>query len=121
MPAVALSTLERLLPAWEACRFLTCSVLPVRVACNLRCPFCFSKSSVSALEHERTAWQKLDVARYYAFAKERGATRLVVTGGGEPLLRSDDVVFLIELGRRYSDEVACFTNGTFLTRALANR
>ncbi len=109
------------LAAWEACRFLTCSVLPVRVACNLRCPFCFSKSSVSALKHERTDWKSLDVARYYEFAKARGATRLVVTGGGEPLLRPDDVVYLIELGKRYFDEIACFTNGTFLTRALANR
>ncbi len=107
--------------AWEACRFLTCSVLPGRVACNLSCPFCFSKSSVSALRHERADWRRLDVARYYAFAKDRGATRLVVTGGGEPLLRADDSVYLIELGRRYFDEVACFTNGTFLTRELAHR
>lgn len=109
------------LAAWEACRFLTCSVLPVRVACNLRCPFCFSKSSVSALKHDRTDWRALDVSRYYAFAKERGATRLVVTGGGEPLLRPNDVVYLVELGRRYFDEIACFTNGTFLKRDLAKR
>ena len=107
--------------AWGACRFLTCSVLPVRVACNLRCPFCFSKSSVSVLRHERADWRALDVARYYAFAKERGATRLVLTGGGEPLLRPDDVVYLIELGRRYFDEVACFTNGTFLTPRLGRQ
>jgi pyruvate-formate lyase-activating enzyme len=108
-------------PVWSACRFLTCSVLPVRVACNLRCPFCFSKSSVSALKHERTDWRSLDVDAYYAFAKERGATRLVITGGGEPLLRPDDVVYLVERGRRYFDEIACFTNGTFLTRERASR
>jgi cyclic pyranopterin phosphate synthase len=106
---------------WAACRFLTCSVLPVRVACNLRCPFCFSKSSVSALRHERTDWRRLDVAGYYAFARQRGATRLVITGGGEPLLRPDDVVHLVQAGRRFFDEVACFTNGTFLTRDLARR
>ncbi len=109
------------LAAWDACRFLTCSVLPVRVACNLRCPFCFSKSSVSALKHERTDWKAMDVGRYYAFAKENGATRLVITGGGEPLLRPSDVEYLVTLGRRYFDEIACFTNGTFLTRDLANR
>jgi cyclic pyranopterin phosphate synthase len=89
------------------------------VACNLRCPFCFSKSSISALSRERADWRALDVAGYYEFARERGATRLVVTGGGEPLLRPDDVVYLVELGRRYFDEVACFTNGTYLTRELA--
>jgi MoaA/NifB/PqqE/SkfB family radical SAM enzyme len=106
---------------WHACRFLTCSVLPVRMACNLRCPFCFSKSSVSALKRDRALWRSLDVAGYYRFAQERGATRLVITGGGEPLLRPDDVVYLIEQGRRYFDEVACFTNGTFLTRVLSRR
>ena len=112
LPAVA---------GWRECRFLTCSVLPVRVACNLRCPFCFSKSSVSALRHERADWRQLDVASYYAFARSHGANRLVITGGGEPLLRPEDVVYLVALGRRYFDEIACFTNGTFLTRELAQR
>jgi organic radical activating enzyme len=106
---------------WASCRFLTCSVLPVRTACNLTCPFCFSKSSVSALQHERAGWNSLDVESYYAFAQERGATRLVITGGGEPLLKPDDVVSLIERGRGYFSEVACFTNGTFLTREWSKR
>lgn len=107
-------------PAWEACRFLTASVLPVRVACNLRCPFCFSKSSISALDRE-SSLRRLDVASYYRFARARGATRLVITGGGEPLLRPDDVVDLVRRGSEVFDEIACFTNGTFLTRALAER
>lgn len=106
---------------WEACRFLTCSVLPVRRACNLRCPFCFSRSSVSALGNEKVDWRSLDVAGYYRFARERGATRLVITGGGEPLLRPDDVVWLVEQGSRYFGEIACFTNGTYLTRELSRR
>jgi pyruvate-formate lyase-activating enzyme len=108
-------------PGWESCRFLTCSVLPVRTACNLTCPFCFSKSSVSALRRDRVPWDRLDVESYYAFAKEHGATRLVITGGGEPLLKPNDVVNLIERGRVFFNEIACFTNGTFLTRELAQR
>jgi cyclic pyranopterin phosphate synthase len=107
--------------AWHACRFLSCSVLPVRVACNCACPFCFSRSSVSALRHEPTDWRRLDVAGYYRFARERGATRLVITGGGEPLLRAEDVVHLVALGREVFGEIACFTNGTHLTRELAER
>jgi cyclic pyranopterin phosphate synthase len=107
--------------AWHECRFLTCSVLPVRVACNLRCPFCFSHSSISALSRERADWRRLDIEGYYRFARERGATRLVITGGGEPLLRPDDVVYLVALGRRFFDEVACFSNGTYLTAGLARR
>ena len=106
---------------WQDCRFLTCSVLPVRVACNLTCRFCFSKSSISALDRERVQWADLDVESYYAFAQKRGATRLVITGGGEPLLRPDDTIKLIERGRGYFAEIACFTNGAFLTPALARR
>lgn len=107
-------------PAWERCRFLTASVLPVRVACNLRCPFCFSKSSISALRREESL-RRFDVGGYYRFARDRGAARLVITGGGEPLLRPDDVVELVRKGREVYDEIACFTNGTFLTRELAER
>jgi cyclic pyranopterin phosphate synthase len=106
---------------WRRCRFLTCSVLPVRMACNLRCPVCFSKSSVSALRQDRADWGRMDVEAYYRFARERGATRLVITGGGEPLLRPDDVVALVRRGRPFFDEIACFTNGTYLTRELAGR
>jgi pyruvate-formate lyase-activating enzyme len=107
--------------AWHTCRFLTCSVLPVRMACNLQCPFCFSKSSVSSLNLERSDWSRMPVEDYYAWAASRGATRLVITGGGEPLLRPDDVVNLVARGRDYFPEIACFTNGARLTRALADR
>jgi cyclic pyranopterin phosphate synthase len=108
-------------PAWAACRFLTCSVLPVRMACNLKCPFCFSRSSISDLKGERPRWETIDVESYYAFARDNGATRLVITGGGEPLLRATDVVELIRRGRPYFGEIACFTNGTYLTPDLADR
>lgn len=104
---------------WGNCRFLTCSVLPVRMACNLNCPFCFSKSSVSALKSEPASWNRLELERYYEFSRNRGANRLVVTGGGEPLLRPDDVVSIIRRGREFFDEIALFTNGTYLTRELS--
>ena len=106
-------------PGWDQCRFLTCSVLPVRIACNLRCPFCFSHTSVSALEHERVGWDDLDVESYYAASKAAGAARLVITGGGEPLLRPQAVVDLIRRGRPFFDEIACFTNGAALTPMLS--
>jgi pyruvate-formate lyase-activating enzyme len=118
LPTVELATADL---SWQNCRFLTCSVLPVRFACNLTCPFCFSKSSISSLARDRVQWSNLDVEHYYSFACERGATRLVITGGGEPLLRPDDVVDLIARGRDYFSEIACFTNGTYLTRSLTQR
>src|SRR5262245_51718116 len=97
---------------WRGCRFLTCSVLPVRFACNCTCPFCFSKSSVSASRHDTVDWQQLELESYFEFSKTQGANRLVVTGGGEPLLRTDDVLDIIRRGKPYFDEIACFTNGS---------
>ncbi len=106
-------------PIWAQCRFLTCSVLPVRIACNLACPFCFSRSSVSALKAERRDWSDMDVEGYFAFSRARGASRLVITGGGEPLLAPDVVLDLVRRARPFFDEIACFTNGSALTPALA--
>jgi pyruvate-formate lyase-activating enzyme len=108
-------------PVWSACRFLTCSVLPVKRACNLDCPFCFSKSSISALSGEAARWETIDLDRYYTYARERGAVRLVITGGGEPLLRPEVTLRLIREGSRWFDEIACFTNGACLTRPLARQ
>lgn len=107
--------------AWHDCRYLTCSVLPVRLACNCQCPFCFSKSSLSALRQDTVAWDQLDLERYFRFARERGASRLVITGGGEPLLRADAVLDIVRRGKPFFDEIACFTNGSLLTRDLAQR
>lgn len=107
--------------AWAECRFLSCSVLPVRMACDLRCPFCFSKSSISALAHERRSIPEGALEEYLRFAAARGATRLVVTGGGEPLLRPELVLAIVRHARRHFDEVTCFTNGTRLTPELARR
>lgn len=108
------------LAAWADCRFLTCSVLPVRMACNLHCKFCFSKSSVSSLSHEKADWRRFPIETYYRWVRERGATRLVITGGGEPLLRPEDVLHLVEAGKGFFPEIACFTNGSYLTPELAS-
>jgi len=66
-------------------------------------------------------WNQLDVERYFEFAIERGATRLVITGGGEPLLHAEHVVALIRRGRDFFSEIACFTNGARLTPELSRR
>jgi pyruvate-formate lyase-activating enzyme len=107
--------------AWRDCRYLTCSVLPVRLACNCSCPFCFSKSSLSALRQDTVDWRQVDLERYFEFARDRGATRLVVTGGGEPLLRADAVLDIVRRGKQFFDEIACFTNGSLLSRRLAQQ
>ncbi len=115
------ASLDSRLATWQNCRYLTCSVLPVRMACNCRCSFCFSKSSLSSLPRDTIDWAKVDLDRYFDFAKLRGASRLVVTGGGEPLLRADAVLEIIRRAKPVFEEVVCFTNGSLLTRRLAQR
>jgi hypothetical protein len=106
---------------WAECRFLTCSVLPVARACECECAFCFSRSSISALPRERLAFSPEALDAHLRWSRERGARRMVITGGGEPLLRPDEVVALVRAGRRVFDEVACFSNAARLDGALAAR
>src|SRR6185503_9026749 len=71
--------------------------------------------------NDAVAWSRLDVESYYELARTRGATRLVVTGGGETLLPLEDVLQLVRRGRPFFSEIACFTNGAYLTREAAER
>lgn len=109
---------------WSDVRFLSCSVLPVRLACPCDCAFCFSKSSVSALAAEPAPWSDADLHAHLRWARGRGATRLVVTGGGEPLLRPEVCLRAVRAGAEVFGEVALFTSGAPLTadgaRALAD-
>jgi len=116
---LAIATPELSTNPWAACRYLTCSVLPVRMACNLDCKFCFSKSSISTLEQDQGGWTHRQLERYFAFSRANGASRLVITGGGEPLLRPDGVRIALQVGRRFFSEIALFTNGVLLDRSLA--
>jgi hypothetical protein len=64
------------------------SILPVARACQARCPFCFSRASVSAQAQPNPInWERL--AEVLQEGKKRGAGRFVITGGGEPTLLPD--------------------------------
>jgi len=115
---LAAASIEHSHSLWADCRFLTCSLLPVRMACNLDCKFCFSKSSISSLEQLGTRWTESQLERYFAFSRSRGASRLVITGGGEPLLRADAVLAAVRIGGDFFKEIALFTNGVLLDRQL---
>jgi pyruvate-formate lyase-activating enzyme len=106
---------------WAECRFLSCSVLPVARACQCTCRFCFSRSSISALPRGRAGWSAGALLDYYRWARARGATRLVVTGGGEPMLDPDTVLLAVRLGREIWDEVTCFSNAALIDERLAGR
>lgn len=93
----------------------TLSILPVTQACQARCQFCFSESSISA-EMEK---HKIDFVSYEKLcrkAKERGAERLVITGGGEPgLLAAEDLNRLLEIGAASFSKTVLISNGIFLS------
>jgi L-lysine 2,3-aminomutase len=63
------------------------SFLPVALACQAKCPFCFSKASVSSDQAvAKPDWEKVSV--WLDRAQAHGAERAVITGGGEPTLLS---------------------------------
>ncbi len=87
------------------------SILPVAKACQARCPFCFSQASVSAeTESKQIDWQR--VSDVLHASRARGASRVVVTGGGEPsLLQDNDLDGLIREAATVFPKVVLISNG----------
>jgi len=89
----------------------TISILPVKSGCQANCDFCFSTYSVSEdLEKGLLADNTIDY--YLKLAKERGATRAVITGGGEPtLIDSNRLLEMVEQCASYfPKKVVMITN-----------
>jgi len=93
------------------------SFLPVANACQARCAFCFSKSSISSDQrHARPEWSVIE--RWLDIALARGAERAVITGGGEPtLLSSQDLLNLVSRCSHRFDKVVMITNAYQMARA----
>lgn len=92
------------------------SILPVAKACQANCAFCFSESSISFdQEKHKIDWESLEY--WCASAKESGAERFVITGGGEPgLLKFADLCKLIQIAKKYFAKVVLISNGMFLSK-----
>jgi len=90
------------------------SFLPIALACPAKCPFCFSKASVSTEQAPaKPDWQKIGL--WLKCAHEHGAERAVITGGGEPtLLPRPSLVALVESCAATFDKVVLITNGHVL-------
>ena len=94
----------------------TVSILPVAQACQAKCAFCFSRASVSS-DQAAAAPTWSNIQDWLALARECGAERAVITGGGEPtLLKPEDLLRLIQLCRAHFQKVVLITNGHLLTR-----
>ena len=95
-------TYEQLMPR-------SISILPVARACQANCPFCFSRASVSAeIRPDATDWHR--VAEVLKQAQARGASRVVITGGGEPSMLED-----FELDRLIREAAAVFSKVVLIT------
>ncbi|CAA6821525.1 MAG: Radical SAM protein [uncultured Sulfurovum sp.] len=70
---------------YETIRPRSISILPVKSGCQAKCDFCFSTYSVSE-DLEKGLLENNSIERYLKLAKEKGASRAVITGGGEPTL-----------------------------------
>jgi hypothetical protein len=101
---------------WADCVPRTFSVLPIAQACNANCAFCFSKASMS----DAIVPDKLDlaaIAHWSARAREAGAERAVITGGGEPtLLPLAVMASLLDTLRADFKSILLITNGARLVQ-----
>ena len=82
--------------------------------CNLQCPYCFNPLDLGSPrdELERAAWLNV--------VDQAAALGVVQFGfsGGEPTLRGDDLVALVERASRRGGYTNLITQGTFLDDAL---
>lgn len=83
-------------------------------ACNLRCIYCYADSG-TALDAELSLPEILDAVDQ---AVELGARRIIVLGGGEPLVHPDILTILRHIHHRGA-AIDLFTNGTRITAELA--
>lgn len=109
--AASLRVLNRELLPFSDIRPRAISFLPVALACQAKCPFCFSKASVSSDQSAtKLDWGK--VGAWLSQAQEYGAERAVITGGGEPtLLQEQSLLRLISTCARTFEKVVLITNG----------
>jgi radical SAM protein with 4Fe4S-binding SPASM domain len=79
-------------------------------ACNLVCKYCYADSG-RPMERELTYTELTDITHQ---ARDLGARRIIVLGGGEPLLYPQLRPLIAHI-RRLGMQVDVFTNGTLLT------
>lgn len=92
------------------------SLLPVASACQARCSFCFSSASISSDQPPaRVPWDA--VPHWLERAREAGAERAVITGGGEPtLIPFDQQLRLVSACSAAFPKVVLITNAHTLAK-----
>jgi len=83
--------------------------------CNLRCKHCF-RDSGNVWKSELTTQEIFSVIDQFA---SMGGKDLIISGG-EPFLR-DDIFEILEFAKKKVPLVQIITNGTCITKEMANR
>lgn len=104
------------LKQWQELRPLTLSFLPIAIACQAACSFCFSGSSISIEKKKRIKdFEHLDY--WCERASGAGAERFVITGGGEPtIMPFDEILECLRISSRWFPKNVIISNGLFLSK-----
>lgn len=95
------------------------SILPIAKGCQARCPFCFSKGSVSTDLAQKLLPPDI-IEKVIRTAKDRGAERAVITGGGEPMMMPFNRLLALISQCSVFDTVCMITNGYYLSQLDEN-
>ncbi|BDS06832.1 hypothetical protein NT6N_18720 [Oceaniferula spumae] len=111
--ADSFQVIEPYLLPWSELEPRTISILPIAMACQASCKFCFSKASVSSeFKGKIDDWSHITAA--ISAGKNAGVQRAVITGGGEPTLLEKNQ--LLKLIRQCSDN---FSKTVLITNAIS--
>lgn len=104
------------LQEWDELRPLTLSFLPIAIACQASCSFCFSGSSISIERKKRIKdFEHLDY--WCDRASTAGAERFVITGGGEPtIMPFEEIIECLKISSEYFKKNVIISNGLFLSK-----
>lgn len=95
------------------------SILPVTGKCQAKCLFCFSETSISKESKLFLNLNNIQFENICTKAKELGANRFVITGGGEPtFLNFNDLCNYISIAKKYFQKTILITNGVLLNNDL---
>lgn len=84
-------------------------------ACNLKCIYCYA-SAGNAMSDEMTV---AEIKNVIDQAAELGAEKIILLGGGEPLMY-EDISLVVEYIHRKGLKMSLFTNGMLLTKEISS-
>jgi organic radical activating enzyme len=108
--------LQQKLQSYQKVAPRSVSIMPIAKGCQAKCPFCFSKGSVSNdMKQQRMYEDKIEAVLQAAY--NRGAERAVITGGGEPfMLPFPRLLKLISQCSSKFSTVCAISNGYYLSQ-----